>query len=447
MITRRAPIGIGLAIAGLLALPAGASAFSSGITSQTFGTTGCGLCHSGGVAPSVFVTGPSQLAAGETGEYVLTILGSAAQDGAGFNAAAVAGALATGGPFAIGTQGLSGSGGRTEVTHTAPKVGAAVTTDPLLRLMRFSFTWTAPNPFPSAVDLRAWGNAVNRSGSSSGDAPSLATLAVSPPGAPFSCDGATPPEPAIVADPAAQSCQRTIAKAGALYVKLALKAVQSCLKAVHAGVVPDDPSARCVGDPATGTPPTDPKAAAALAKAEAKLSSLVFASCDDAAVAPLGLCGATGEAAADCLLVAHRQRVAEAIEAQYGELLPSADAAARKCQAAIGKSSADFVNAYLKASQKCLDARNKSGSPAGGVAACIGSAPAGTFLVPGDAKVASAIAKATAAFATKVLPACPDRVVASLDACARDGASLAECLACTQRKASFDLLAAEYGGD
>lgn len=439
-----------LALVALLAAPRPAQAYSSGISSLVFGPAGCSLCHSGGVAPTVYLNGPAALEPGQTGEYVLSILSGAGQPGGGFNASAGSGVLAVGGAFAGGTQSVDGAGGRSEVTHSTPRVTTADTVDPFgvsspVRLIRFSFTWTAPSVFPSPVLLNTWGNAVNLANLSGGDAPRLATLSVAPAGSGYTCGGAIPREPAIVADTGARACQRAIAKGGALYVKSGLKAIQACLRRVQAGVVPHDPVSICIGDVGTGAPPLDAKTAADLAKAEAKMRGLVALSCETG-IASLGLCASTEPAAEDCLLAEHRTALAGAIAAQVGDLLPTPDGTARACQAAIGKASTDFVNAYLKASQKCLDTRNKAGAPAGGVAACIGSAAGGVFTVPTDTKVAGAIAKATSAFSAKVLPSCPDLAIASLDACAKDGSSLAECLACTQREAAFDLLGSQYGG-
>lgn len=141
-------------VVGLIASTAGSAwAFSTGITTGSFGSGGCNECHGGGTAPMVSVSGPSTVAPGSTQTYTLTVTNPGAQLRAGLNVSATGGTLASGGPD---TQVLSG-----QITHVSPKLSSGGVTT-------FSFDWTAPMSF-SSLQLRAWGNAVNFNGGSDGD--------------------------------------------------------------------------------------------------------------------------------------------------------------------------------------------------------------------------------------------------------------------------------------
>jgi hypothetical protein len=84
-------------------------------------------------------------------------------------------------PLHAGTQLVSG-----EITHTAKKAGSG-------GVVRFSFLWTAPSA-PGTFELRAWGNAVNGNGSSSGDRAAFVSLSVNtgPTPTPTATSTATP---------------------------------------------------------------------------------------------------------------------------------------------------------------------------------------------------------------------------------------------------------------
>jgi hypothetical protein len=275
-------------------------------------------------------------------------------------------------------------------------------------------------------------------------APSPTPTATPTPG-PDLCGDVAPLDPALVGDDAGQSCEKAIAKAGSLYVKKGLKAAQTCLKALQASGVANQPIALCTGSSAAVLP-TDPKAADALSKATAKLRALIAGKCDDPTVGSLGLCAATETGLEDCLLAAHHQGIVDAIASQYGALQPTADPEARGCQGAIGKSAAGFLNAYLKASGKCLNARNKDGTAGSGAALCIGSVSGG-FVPPTDGDVADALQKAAAKVGSKISSSCTETDVANLDACAGNKSDLIDCLVCAQRGIAFQLLGAQYGGN
>lgn len=173
----------GLILAALVAWSTSAHAFSTGITSNNFPNppTACNFCHGGGVAPTVTLEcldcdpGPT-VDPLSTHAFKLSVFEIGLQSDAGLNVSATVGTLATGGALAGGTQALIGSGGRAEITHTAPKAMSA-------GVAEFSLLWTAPNAPGSSATLRAWGNAVNGNSNSAGDAASSALLDVTLSGA------------------------------------------------------------------------------------------------------------------------------------------------------------------------------------------------------------------------------------------------------------------------
>ena len=147
-----------------------ALAFPSGVSTMNFGSLGCNQCHTGGQTPTVSLTGPTTVDPSSTNEYTLVINVIGSQTSGGLNVSDDFGTLAVGGSNAGQTQKTSGADGRTEITHMNPKPasGGAIT---------FSFLWTAPGSFTSAT-LRAWGNAVNLNGSSTGDRAAFTSLTV-----------------------------------------------------------------------------------------------------------------------------------------------------------------------------------------------------------------------------------------------------------------------------
>lgn len=154
----------------LLGTASRAAAFSSGITSNFFPPNGCNACHAGGTAPIVNLTGPATVMPGSTNVYTFEIDNPPLQFLGGLNVSAADGAFSLGGGFSASTRTAIGAGGRVEITHSAPKSSVADVTT-------FTFRWTAPPAF-SNVTLTAWGNAVNGSGSTSGDAATSTTLTV-----------------------------------------------------------------------------------------------------------------------------------------------------------------------------------------------------------------------------------------------------------------------------
>jgi len=422
----------------VLAQPAATLAFSGGIPSTAFPpASGCNACHGGGSVPTVTLSGPTIVGPGDTVEYTLEIFSTSAQDNGGLNVRASTGTLSTGGANAAQTDTISGLGGLTEITHSSPKPTVS-------DIATFSFEWTAPPDFTGSATLTGWGNAVNGNSSPSGDAASSDVLVVTS-STPDPCGDVSPLDPALVADPDAQGCQQAIAKAGGLYVKKGLKAAQTCLKTWQAGSAPDDPIALCAGSAMAAIPPTDAKAAAALAKAEDKLRALITAKCTDDELAALDTCAVTVAAVDDCLLATHRQAIADALDSQYGAPPQTADSGEQRCQATLAKEAGKFLTGYHKASKKCLDARNKAGLPGSGSALCIGEVSGG-FVPPTDTKAAEAIAKRATKLSDKITAACSDTQAAALDACASTRAGLITCLQCRQRSLVYDLLGEQYGG-
>jgi len=427
-------------LAAAALLPATAWGYPGGVASNQFGPSGCNSCHATGDVPTVVLSGPTTVDPGATAEYTLQIFSDASQHYGGLNTRATAGELSTGGADAGQTRTIVGAGGLTEITHSAPKAGD------MSDVITFSFHWTAAPDFSSSATLTAWGNAVNNNGNTLGDAAAMTTLTISS-SAPDACGSRTPLNPPLIGDSAAQACEKTIAKAGGLYVKKTLKAVQKCLKTWQAGSAPDDPIALCAGSAAAAIAPTDAKTADTFAKAESKLRGQVAAKCEDTQVAALDACSSTEAGLENCLLATHRQAVATAVSSEYGSPPHSTDKDLLKCQATIAKQTAAFLTSYIKASQKCLDTRNADGTPADGAAACIGAVSSGEQVPPTDAKVAAAIAKRAASLVGKISDACSDGQVAALDACGDSQADLNACLQCTHRGLVFDLLADQYGGN
>jgi len=140
----------------------------------------CNRCHSGGAAPTVTLTGPATLTAGQSASYTLSISGGAGVR-AGMNvAASVAEAQLL--PGGADTTAFSG-----ELHHSSPKAFAS-------GRATFTFTLQAP-PFAGPVRLFAAGNSCNGNGGDSGDRAGMATLDVTVTG------GATAPR--IATAPAA----------------------------------------------------------------------------------------------------------------------------------------------------------------------------------------------------------------------------------------------------
>ncbi len=184
-----------LLLAASILWAATAAAHQNGITGVSGKAGGfCNQCHSGGATPTVALSGPATLTAGQTATYTLTITGGAAVAG-GLDAALDDGALAAGAALATvspSTQRASG-----EITHTQPVAFAG-------GALAFQFAVTAPAA-ARTMTLYAAGNSTNHDGTPAGDRAAATTMTITvaappPPGADLAvapgADLATNPTPA-----------------------------------------------------------------------------------------------------------------------------------------------------------------------------------------------------------------------------------------------------------
>lgn len=435
-----------------------ASAFSGGITSNFFFTPeqGCTSCHGGGTQPLIELAGPTVVAPSSTSEYTLRVFEVGFQNFAGFNAESTSGTLATGGSLSAGTQAIQNPVSLLdEVTHTAPKMAAAGVTE-------FSFLWTAPASFTSAV-LNVWGNAVNLNANTAGDNADVirltvfndqfdtptATATATPTATPtpaFMClDDLAPVNPAPIADQDLRKCQETVAKAAGLYVKKKIKAVQKCMNSFQKGNIGGDPVTACRGTAVT--PPSDTKTAEKIDKAVIKLNDLIGKKCTDTLVAQLDSCDTTVPGLQTCIVADHWQLVDDMIQIEYGNLFESPDSGEQKCQKTIAGEGFKYLTKSLKAAQKCIDKRNKDESGVDAAALCIGSIAGGVYTPPSDTKTAGKIAKAATKLGDKLSLKCDSTQLAALASCGADVASETGCLICSHREGFISLLDTQYGGN
>jgi len=199
-VDRSLPIALFICV---LAIAAQASAFSAGISSNSFGSLGCNTCHSGGSTPRVKLTGPTTVAPDSTSEYTLRIQVTGSQTKGGLNVAATDGTLAVGGSAANGTRTIDGANGLTEITHAGAKTSSG-------GFVTFSFLWTAPS-VPTSITMTGWGNAVDGDATSAGDKAAFAALTVAV--------GAAPPPSVCDAAPLAGCRQPTAAGASTFQLK------------------------------------------------------------------------------------------------------------------------------------------------------------------------------------------------------------------------------------
>ncbi len=166
MIRRVTISAVVVTIATLVFLAGSAFGFSNGVggnsgNPSTGGAT-CASCHSGGVTPTVSLTGPAVVVPGSTSTYTITIAGGQAAGG-GFDVSSTSGVLAA--PSADTK--ILGS----EIVHSGTKAADAG------GLVSWTFDWTAPAA-PGAATLYAVGNSVDGASNTGGDASAAATLAI-----------------------------------------------------------------------------------------------------------------------------------------------------------------------------------------------------------------------------------------------------------------------------
>jgi parallel beta-helix repeat protein len=232
-------------------------------------------------------------------------------------------------------------------------------------------------------------------------------------------------------------CQETIAKAGATYAKQAMGAIQSCLKLIHSGNLAGDPATVCLGDP-----PTHAQTAAKLTSYGTKLSQAIPKKCNDAEVAPLGLCSATAAGLGACMATDARNRIDAALGAIYGTIAPTNDAKLKGCQQKLAKETVKLLDASLKATQQCLNSRNKNVcGTAAPLVRCLAPLPTGPAE---ETALLAALSTARAKFNSKIAQVCSDPEVAALDSCDDDVAGAQTCLACTASNTAQALAGGQY---
>ena len=145
---------------------------STGRAGKYGGTSGsCSDCHSGGVAPTVTLSGPTDLTPGQVVDYQLMIQSNniGVQTHAGLNVAVVDATETKVGTLVIGgtdTQILL-----EEIAHTEPKQAESS------GLTTFSFSYIAPTT-PGEYTIYYAGNSVDFLGSTSGDQVGLGTTKI-----------------------------------------------------------------------------------------------------------------------------------------------------------------------------------------------------------------------------------------------------------------------------
>ena len=404
----------------------------------------------------VSISGPTSVAPGSINDYTMIVTDlsvPANQLFAGLNVFAPDGTLAVGGTQSANTQLLSG-----EITHTSPKAQGGS------GWVEFSFQWTAPLTFTS-VTLEGWGNAVDLNSNTSGDQATKTTLEIlnstsdtptptstatptATPGANGCISDIDPLQPALIANKDEQTCQKTIAKAGFVYIKKSHKAVQKCLNNLQKGKIVGDPVDLCRGAMNLGifTPPTDAKTADKVAKADAKARLLIDKKCTDPIVANLDSCAADVSGLKDCMIEDAWTASDDLIQVEYGTLIPTVDSDEQKCQKTIANEAGKFATKALKFIQKCLDKRNKDGVAGDAAALCIGSVVAGAYVPPTDAKTAEKLAKLETKLTTKVPLKCTTTQLSALDSCALSPSAEVDCLLCSHRESVINTVATHYGG-
>lgn len=242
-----------------------------------------------------------------------------------------------------------------------------------------------------------------------------------------------------VLDPDTIRCQQGVGQAGAVYVKLKMKAVQRCLNKIQSGDLAGDPVTVCRGTP--GVPPTDPQTADKIARAEGSVATKLAAKCSDPIVASLDLCAPTVAGLATCLVADHWARTDAAIEEEYGTVVVG-NAQEQDCQAEVAKRAGKYLTTRVKAIARCIDTRNKR--------VCGSTDPLPDCLDPSEdgpsaeRSAARKIARAAAKLVEKIGEACTDTELGALDACDTTVAGIDDCLFCSHDNAAALLVAGQY---
>jgi parallel beta-helix repeat protein len=234
-------------------------------------------------------------------------------------------------------------------------------------------------------------------------------------------------------------CQQGVGRAGAVYVKMRMKAVQQCLNKIQSGDLTGDPVTVCRGTP--GVPPTDQTTADKVARAEGRVASILAGKCSDPVVASLGLCAATVPGLATCLIDDHFARTDAALEEEYGTVVAGGPQE-QECQAAVAKWAGKYLSTRVKAIARCFDTRNKR--------VCGSTDPLPNCLSPSatgpsaERSAAKKIQRAADKMVEKIGDVCMDAEVAALDACGSTVTTLDDCLFCSHNNAAALLVAGQY---
>lgn len=239
----------------------------------------------------------------------------------------------------------------------------------------------------------------------------------------------TLPSPARAALTVAEAkCKQRVGIEGRVLLKNVQKQLGKCLDKVSKGVLP-----------AMTDCTLDPGVAAAIGKAEAKLTQKITATCSDGVVAALvfgGDCYGASTAAelASCLIDTHEAQafaLADTVYANTGSL----PAAQQKCQAAVSKETQKYLGKRHKLIAGCKDKVNS------------GKLPGGTDCAAyTDAKVDAAAAKSAAKIPTQ----CANATVAAMAFGApctgvTTGVGLAACALGVTAQRDDALITVEYG--
>jgi mono/diheme cytochrome c family protein len=159
-------IAITLAVTFILLTPLRLQALSTGIVAHSGnpnvnGGSTCSLCHTGGTAPTLQLSGPATVEAGSTNTFTLTMSGGQ-QNQAGFNISAGRGSLTTTLP------GLGVENG--EIKHTQALNVGAITGE-------WTFSFNAPTT-EGQVTLYAAGVSANGDSQMTGDGVAITTISV-----------------------------------------------------------------------------------------------------------------------------------------------------------------------------------------------------------------------------------------------------------------------------
>lgn len=224
-------------------------------------------------------------------------------------------------------------------------------------------------------------------------------------------------------------CQSDTGRQGKVFFKKVTKALQKCEANVAKGTLA--PSTDCT---------LEPRAAASIATATAKLTTKLTNRCDDALVASLGFGGDcvgvnTVSDLATCLTDTHQDRAVELIDTVFATPAPITQSSRRKCQLKVAKEGAKIASRRQDLLRKCKDDIAKRNLP---------------DETDCDVHIEPKLAKVRLKANGKIQTSCTNGEVAALDwggACAgvTTAASLAACVTGTHEQGADFLIVTEYG--